>query len=72
LLFDADALHLQFMGRQIGAAGHHYYLPIFFLTLGLYIQVFGKKGLSRLKNRFIQLKKWIFVQIKEQLINAHK
>jgi hypothetical protein len=72
LLFDADALHLQFMGRQIGAAGHHYYLPIFFLTLGLYIQVFGKKGLSRLKNRFIQLKKWIFVQIKEQLINAYK
>ena len=72
LLFDADALHFQFMGRQIGAAGHHYYLPIFFLTLGLYIQVFGKKGLSHLKNRFIQLKKWIFVQIKEQLINAHK
>lgn len=72
LFFDKDALHIPFMGRQIGQAGQHYYLPIFFLTLGLYIQVFGKKGLSHLKNRFIQLKKWIFVQIKEQLINAHK
>lgn len=72
LFFDKDALHIPFMGRQIGSAGQHYYLPIFFLALGLYIQICGKKGLSRLKNRFVQLKKWIFEQIKEQLINVHK